>query len=248
MDKHPPHQACPEGPHHHARRHRLSQHQRSPAAGLRPVRLHPPLQDLQGRADLLQRRAGRPGDRPREHRKPVCRHRVRKGQARNGRNDRLHQQHCQDRQGQNRPRRDRHHDQDDQRLGHRADRPLCVRLCPRQRPQQSHLRSQGEHPEVHRRPVPGSVAATWPRNIPTSSSKTASSTTCACSWCRSRSCTTCWCCRTCMATWSAIWRPAWSAAWAWRPEPTSAPRAPCSKPRTAARRNTRARTRSTRRP
>ena len=70
----------------------------------------------------------------------------------------------------------------------------------KQWPQESDVRSQGQHPEVHRRPVSGSVAATWPRNIPTSSSKIGSSTTCACSWCRSRSCTTCSCCRICMAT------------------------------------------------
>ncbi len=45
-----------------------------------------------------------------------------------------------------------------------------------------------------------SLAATSPRNIPTSSSRIGSSTTCACSWCRSRSCTTCSCCRICTAT------------------------------------------------
>ncbi len=33
-----------------------------------------------------------------------------------------------------------------------------------------------------------------PRRTRRSSSRTASSTTCACSWCRSPSCTTCWCC------------------------------------------------------
>ena len=38
---------------------------------------------------------------------------------------------------------------------------------------------------------------------PRSSSRTASSTTCACSSSRSRSCTTCWCCPTCTATSSA---------------------------------------------
>ena len=52
-------------------------------------------------------------------------------------------------------------------------------------------------------------------------SRTASSTTCACSWSRSRSCTTCWCCPTCTATSSATWRRAWWAGWAWRRAPTS---------------------------
>ena len=37
----PPHPLRPEGPHHHAGRHRLPQHQRPPAAGVRPVRLPP---------------------------------------------------------------------------------------------------------------------------------------------------------------------------------------------------------------
>ena len=44
------------------------------------------------------------------------------------------------------------------------------------------------------------VARQVAQNIPTSSSKIASSTTCACSWCKSPSCTTCWCCRICTAT------------------------------------------------
>ncbi len=48
-------QVRPEGPDHHARRHRLSQHQRPPAAGAGPVRLHPALQAVPGRAELLQR-------------------------------------------------------------------------------------------------------------------------------------------------------------------------------------------------
>ena len=124
---------------------------------------------------------------------------------------------------QDRPRRDRRVDQADQRLGHGADRPLRLRVRPRQRPQEGHGRPQGQHHEAHRRPVPGHRPARWPRSSPTSSSRTASSTTCACSWCRSRSSTTCWCCRTSTATSSATWRPGWSAGWAWRPGRTSAP-------------------------
>ncbi len=52
----PPHPLCVEGPHHHAGGHRLPQHQRPPAPGVGAVRLHPALQVLQGRAQLLQRR------------------------------------------------------------------------------------------------------------------------------------------------------------------------------------------------
>ena len=105
------------------------------------------------------------------------------------------------------PRRDRHLDQADQRLGHRADRALRLRVRPRQRPQEGHGRPQGEHHEAQRRPVSGHRAEGRPGVSRTSSSRTASSTTCACSWCRSRSCTTCWCCRTSTATSSATWRP-----------------------------------------
>ena len=108
------------------------------------------------------------------------------------------------------------------------------------KPPQSHKRPQGEHPEVHRRAVSGSLAAKWPSSIPTSNSRTGSLTTCACSWCRSRSCTTCWCCPICMATCSAIWQPGWWAGWAWRRERTSGRRGPCSRPPTAAHRSTRA--------
>ena len=53
------------------------------AAGIGPVRLRPALQALPGRAELLQPRAGRSGHRPREHRRPLRRHRVRAGQSRN---------------------------------------------------------------------------------------------------------------------------------------------------------------------
>ena len=85
------------------------------------------------------------------------------------------------------------------RLG--ADRPLRLRVRRRERPAQGHRRAQGEHHEAVRRPVPrvlpddrrGATRAG-------SSSRTGSSTTCACSWSRSRSSTTCSSCRTSTAT------------------------------------------------
>src|SRR5918994_1998938 len=66
----------------------------------------------------------------------------------------------------------------------------------------------------------------------------ASSTTCACSWSRSRSYTTCSCCRICTATSSATSLPAWSAASGWRRGPTSVPRRPSSSPSMARRPST----------
>ena len=89
------------------------------------------------------------------------------------------------------------------------DCPLCVRLRPEERPQKGDQRPQGQHHEVLRRPVvltrrgrrPGLRAKfeqpTGPRRqtrsalpggqvtIPRSPSRIGSSTTCACSWCKS---------------------------------------------------------------
>ena len=95
---------------------------------------------------------------------------------------------------------DRRVDQADQRVRHRADRAVRLRLRPQERPQEGHQRPQGEHHEVQRRAVAGGLAAGGGTSIRTSNSKIASSTTCACSSCRSRSCTTCSCCRICTAT------------------------------------------------
>ena len=63
------------------------------------------------------------------------------------------------------PRRDGRLDQADQHLGHRADRPLRLRVRPGQRPQEGHGRPQGEHHEVHRRPVSGHGPHAWPRSF-----------------------------------------------------------------------------------
>ena len=49
--------------------------------------------------------------------------------------------------------------------GTRADRAVRLRLRPRERPQEGHRRPQGQHHEVHRRPVAGSRRARWPRSI-----------------------------------------------------------------------------------
>ena len=113
--------------------------------------------------------------------------------------------------------RNRRLHQADQRQRHRADRALRVRLRPQEQAEEGDGGPQGQHHEVLRRPLSGHGRRRWPRTIPTSSSKSGSSTTCACSSCKSPSCTTCWCCRTCTATSSATWAPAWSAAWASRP-------------------------------
>ena len=64
-----------------------------------------------------------------------------------------------------------------------------------QRPAQGHRRAQGEHHEAVRRPLPRVAAGRSPPSTRAgSSSRTGSSTTCACSWSRSPSCTTCSCC------------------------------------------------------
>ena len=77
----------------------------------------------------------------------------------------------------------------------------------RQRPPQGHGGAQGEHHEVHRRPLPARRAARSPRRTATSSSTTASWTTCACSSCSGPRSTTCSCCRTSTATSSPTSRP-----------------------------------------
>ena len=233
-----------EGADHDAGRHRLSQHQRPLAAGAGPVRLHSPLQALRGRAQLLQRSADRPGDRAREYRetftpgiefergKPETAELIKhinqtspSGRSRSGPDETGITIKSISVSGT-------------ERIVHCA-----FDYARAQQPEEGHGRPQGEHLEVHRRTVPRGRRGRWPRNIRTSSSRTGSSTTCACSWCRSPSCMTCWCCRTCTATSSATWRPGWSAGWALRRGRTSGPRGRSSKPRTAVRRSTRGRTR-----
>ena len=76
-----------EGPDHDADRRRLPLGQRRPPQGARPVRAGAAVQDLPGRAHALRRR--RPGHRPREHRGPLRRDRVRAGHARRRGADRL---------------------------------------------------------------------------------------------------------------------------------------------------------------
>ena len=154
--KRPPHALRPEGPDHHAGRHRLPQHQRPSAAGVGPVRLHPPLQVLSRRADLLQPAAGRSGDRPREHRGPLRRHRVRGRPAGHRRTDRLHQP-------------DFAAAADHARAATETGisiKPISISGTERivrcafeyardNGRQKGHGRPQGEHHEAHRRAVPG---------------------------------------------------------------------------------------------
>ena len=105
------------------------------------------LQDLSRRAHALRRR--RPDHRPREHRGPLRGDRVRAGLRRGARADRLDQ--VEGRQA--RARRRRHLDQADLDHRHAPDRPVRLRLCAPQRPQQGHRGAQGEHHEVLRRPL-----------------------------------------------------------------------------------------------
>ena len=75
----PPDEVRPESPDHHAGRHRLPLDQRAFAAGAGPVCLHSAVQILSRRAELFQRSRRRYRHRPREHRRPLCRRRVRSG-------------------------------------------------------------------------------------------------------------------------------------------------------------------------
>ena len=115
-----------------------------------------------------------------------------------------------------------HLDQADLGVRHPPGGAVRVRLRPCPRPQEGHRGAQGKHHEVHRRPVAGGVPRGGGGEHATSSSRTGSSTTCACSSCRSPSCTTCWCCRTSTATSCPTSAPAWSAAWESHPARTSA--------------------------
>ena len=76
-----------QGADHDADRHRLPLGQRRAAPRARALRLRPAVQDLRRRALAL--RARRPRHRPREHRGPLRRHRVRVRHGRRARRDRL---------------------------------------------------------------------------------------------------------------------------------------------------------------
>ena len=107
-----------------------------------------PCKTLRGRAHALRRR--RPDHRPREHRGPLRRDRVRGGNGGRRRADRL------DRAARRQaaPPRRGHLDQAALDLRDAPDRPVRLRLRAPQRPPQGHGRPQGEHHEVHRRPLP----------------------------------------------------------------------------------------------
>ena len=173
-----------QGPDDDAGRLRLPLGQRAAAQGARPLRLHPPLQGLRGRAHALPRDRHR--DRAREHRGPLRGDRVRDGLRAGRAADRVHR----------RPRRLAdpralgHLDQADLRLRLRADRARRVRLRARERPPQGHRGPQGQHHEAHRRAVTSTSRAGSRRTTPTSSSRTGSSTTSATSSSRARRSTT----------------------------------------------------------
>ncbi len=137
-----------QGPDHDAGRRRLPLGERGAAQGARPLRPGAAVQELPGRALALRGR--RPRDRPREHRGPLRRDRVRGGHRRGARAARLDR-------GEDRheaPPGLGHLDQAD--LDHRdaADRRVRLRLRAPQRPLEGHGRPQGEHHEVLGRALP----------------------------------------------------------------------------------------------
>ena len=174
-----------QGPDDDAGRLGLPLGQRAAAQGARPLRLHPPLQGLRGRAHPLPRDRHR--DRAREHRGPLRGDRVRvrtpstpsKLRAFIAGARRLED-----------PRALGHLDQADLRLRLRADRARRVRLRARERPPQGHRGPQGQHHEALRRALPRRRAQGRARTTPTSSSRTGSSTTSATSSSRARRSTT----------------------------------------------------------
>ena len=107
-----------------------------------------PCKSYPGRPLPLRER--RPDRDPREHRGPLRRRRVRGGHrgcrraARLARAEGLSEH----------PPRLRDLDQADLRDRDAPDRPVRLRLCAPQRPPQGHGDPQGEHHEVHRRPLP----------------------------------------------------------------------------------------------
>ena len=95
-------------------------------------------------------RGRRPRHRPREHRGPLRRDRVRGGQPRRAELIDWVEHH-----GQERIRRGLGHlDQADLDHRHAPHRRVRLRLRAQERPPQGHGRAQGEHHEVHRRPLP----------------------------------------------------------------------------------------------
>ena len=144
----PAHRRGAEGPDHDAGRRRVPLRQRRSPQGARPLRAGSALQDVRRRADEVRRR--RPDHRPGEHRGPLRGHRVRGRDGARQRADRV------DRAARRQaaPRRRGHLDQAALDLGDAPDRRVRVRLRPPQRPPQGHGRPQGEHHEVHRRPLP----------------------------------------------------------------------------------------------
>ena len=98
----------------------------------------------------LALRHGRPRRHPREHRGPLRGHRARGGHRGGARADRV------DRAARARrdPRGLGDLDQADLGERHAPDRRVRLRLRAPERPPQGHGRPQGEHHEVHRRPLP----------------------------------------------------------------------------------------------
>ncbi len=151
-----PQQGGAERPDHDAGGQGIHQRQRRAAQGARPLRepaagLEPAL-----RALALHRRRSR--DRPREHRRPVCRPRAR-GRARRGGEP------------------EDHHGE-----GIDADRRIRVPVRAHAWPPRGHGRPQGQHHEAQRRPFPGERAHGRGALSGRRSSTIASWTRPACTW------------------------------------------------------------------
>ncbi|CAA9413776.1 MAG: Isocitrate dehydrogenase [NAD], partial [uncultured Rubrobacteraceae bacterium] len=125
---HPAQQGRHQGAPDHPGRYGLPLGKRGAAQGARPLRQHPPQPEPAGRRDAA--REHRPHHLPGEHRRPVRRCRAHGRQARGG------------------------VDQDHHPRGHGADLPHGLRALKGAGPQAHHGDPQGEHHEVHRRPVP----------------------------------------------------------------------------------------------
>ena len=83
--------------------------------------------------------------------------------------------------------------------------------------------TQGEHHEVHRRPLPRTSRARSPSEYPDIEfQEVLVDNMCMQLVQKPEDCTTCWCCRTSTATSSPTCAPAWWAGSAWRLAPTSA--------------------------
>ena len=146
---HPRDEGGPEGADHDAGGQGLPQRQRRAAQEPRPLRQPAPGQVLSRPALAL--REHRPHHRPREHRRPLRRHRV---PARLSQRWTSWSTSSRARPGQKLSQGRRDQLQVHLRRRQPPHRQVRLRLRPRQQPPQGHGGPQGEHHEVLRRPLP----------------------------------------------------------------------------------------------